>query len=105
MAKMQPSEKPAVVSDKDAATKSRQDKPRSARQEGKGTKGDQKPNPITRFIRYVEASRAELRKVTWPTARETRKATIAVLGFVGIMAIILGLIDLGLSSLIKAILS
>lgn len=66
---------------------------------------DSKPNPLTRFIRYVEASRAELRKVTWPSLKETRKATIAVLVFVGIMAILLGLIDLGLSSLIKAVLS
>lgn len=63
------------------------------------------PNPITRFIRYVEASKAELRKVTWPTLKETRKATLAVLGFVAVMAVILGLIDLGLSSLIKTILS
>lgn len=78
--------------------------------EAKAAKSDSKPkepriNPITRFIRYVEASRAELRKVTWPTLKETRKATLAVLSFVGIMAIILGLIDLGLSSLIKTILS
>lgn len=64
-----------------------------------------KPNPVTRLINYVEASRAELRKVTWPTLKDTRKATIAVLGFVALMAVILGLIDLGLSSLIKAILS
>ena len=63
------------------------------------------PNPITRFIRYVEAAKAELRKVTWPTLKETRKATLAVLGFVAVMAVILGLIDLGLSSLIKIILS
>ena len=63
------------------------------------------PNTITRFIRYVEASKAELRKVTWPTLKETRKATLAVLGFVAVMAVILGLIDLGLSSLIKIILS
>lgn len=62
-------------------------------------------NPVTRFIRYVEASRLELRKVTWPTVQETRKATLAVLGFVAVMAVILGLVDLGLSSLIKTILS
>ena len=72
---------------------------------GKNPKAESRPNPLTRFIRYVEASRAELRKVTWPSLPETRKATIAVLSFVGIMAVILGLIDLGLSSLIKAILS
>lgn len=68
-------------------------------------RADSTPNPITRFIRYVEASKAELRKVTWPTLKETRKATLAVLGFVAVMAVILGLIDLGLSSLIKTILS
>lgn len=63
------------------------------------------PNPLERLVRYVEASRAELRKVTWPTLKETRKATLVVLGFVAVMAVILGLIDLGLSSLIKALLS
>ncbi len=72
---------------------------------GKERHQSKRPNPVTRFIRYVEASRAELRKVTWPGVKETRKATIAVLCFVGIMAILLGLIDLGLSSLIKTILS
>lgn len=68
-------------------------------------RAEKTPNPITRFIRYVEAAKAELRKVTWPTLKETRKATLAVLGFVAVMAVILGLIDLGLSSLIKTILS
>lgn len=72
---------------------------------GSEEKSGSSTNPLKRLINYIEASRAELRKVTWPTARETRKATLAVLGFVAIMAIILGLIDLGLSSLIKTILS
>lgn len=59
----------------------------------------------TRFARYVEDSKAELRKVTWPTLKETRKATLAVLGFVAVMSLILWLVDLGLSALIKSILS
>ena len=63
------------------------------------------PGLVKRFITYVEDSRAELRKVTWPSAAETRKATIAVVGFIAVMALILGLIDLGLSSIIKSILS
>lgn len=63
------------------------------------------PSLVKRFITYVEDSRAELRKVTWPSAAETRKATIAVVGFIAVMALILGLIDLGLSSIIKSILS
>lgn len=64
-----------------------------------------KPNFVKRFITYVEDSRAELRKVTWPNVAETRKATFAVLGFVAVMAILLGLVDLGLSTLIKTFLS
>ncbi len=66
---------------------------------------EKQPNPVQRFITYVENSRAELRKVTWPTVAETRKATFAVLGFVAVMAILLGLVDLGLSGLIQAFLS
>ncbi|WP_165174990.1 preprotein translocase subunit SecE [Desulfovibrio sp. ZJ369] len=62
-------------------------------------------HPVTRFARYVEDSKAELRKVTWPTLKETRKATLAVLGFVAVMAFILWLVDLGLSALIKSVLS
>ena len=65
----------------------------------------EQPNPVQRFMRYVEDSRAELRKVTWPTVAETRKATFVVLGFVAVMAVILGLVDLGLSSIIKSFLS
>lgn len=68
-------------------------------------RSDETPNPVTRFLRYVENAKAELRKVTWPAVKETRKATFAVLGFVTVMAVILGLVDLGLSSLIKTILS
>ena len=55
--------------------------------------------------RYFRETRGELRKVTWPTLQETRKATLAVLGFVAVMAVILGLVDFGLSSLIKTLLS
>ena len=68
-------------------------------------KADKAANVFVRFARYVEDAKAELRKVTWPTVKETRKATLAVLGFVAVMAVILGLVDLGLSSLIKTILS
>lgn len=68
-------------------------------------KSGSQPGVFVRFFDYVEACKNELRKVTWPSVKETRKATIAVLAFVTIMAIILGLIDLGLSNLVKTILS
>jgi len=76
-------------------------KPNVASDEGKDGVGSQ----FTRFITYVEDSRNELRKVTWPTRAETRRATLVVLGFVTVMAILLGLVDLALSTLMKLILS
>ena len=60
---------------------------------------------FTRFTDYVNASRLELRKVTWPTMIETKKVSFSVFIFVVIMAVLLGLVDLGLSSLIKVVLS
>ena len=69
------------------------------------TKAESASNPVARFTKYVEDSRAELRKVTWPTVKDTRKATLAVVGFSAIMAVVLGLIDLGLSALVQSILS
>lgn len=62
-------------------------------------------NPVARFMKYVEDSRAELRKVTWPTARDTRRATIMVLIIVAVMAVVLGAVDLALSNLITYILA
>lgn len=79
-----------------------------AKKQAQGAESSKKetgPNPIQRFIRYVEDARAELRKVTWPTLQETRKATLAVFSFVAVMALILWLVDLGLSALIQSVLS
>ena len=64
-----------------------------------------KRNFIARFIDYANDSKLELHKITWPTLTETKKVSISVLAFVAVMAILLGLVDLGLSSLIKAVLS
>ncbi len=60
---------------------------------------------ITAFRNYLELSRVEFRKVTWPSAKETRTTSLAVLAFVVAMAIFLGLVDLGLSELISLILA
>lgn len=48
---------------------------------------------------------AELKKVTWPTRRETYAATLVVIVVTGIVALYLGLVDMTLSYLMQAILS
>ena len=50
-------------------------------------------------------SRTELRKVSWPTLKETRTTGLVVLGFVTVMALLLGLVDFLLSGAIRMILS
>ncbi len=60
---------------------------------------------IAEFKEYLILSRRELSKVSWPDWKETRKTSLVVLGFVVVMAILLGLVDLILSGLIRLILS
>ena len=66
---------------------------------------EQKPNVFVRFANYFNDSKLELRKVTWPTLNDTKQVSISVLIYVAVMAVLLGLVDLGLSSLIKVVLS
>lgn len=54
---------------------------------------------------YFEESKAELKKVTWPTKAEVRVTTFAVLILVVVMSIFLGIIDFGLVNLVKLITS
>lgn len=42
---------------------------------------------------YLRESREELRKVVWPTGRETRNNTLLVIGISLFVAVFLGLID------------
>ena len=59
---------------------------------------------ISSFKEFVILARNELRKVSWPTLKETRKTSLVVLGFVAVMAILLGLVDLILSGIVRFIL-
>ena len=53
------------------------------------------------FLREV---RTELKKVTWPSRKDTLSGTLVVLVAVFIIAIFLGIVDSGLSSFIKELL-
>ncbi|MCS7287422.1 MAG: preprotein translocase subunit SecE [Anaerolineae bacterium] len=45
------------------------------------------------LIRYLKETRAELRKVTWPTREEALRLTVLVIVTILVMAILLGLLD------------
>jgi preprotein translocase subunit SecE len=54
---------------------------------------------------YVIESKGELKKVTWPSRQQAISATWVVIILSVLMAIFLGLVDLGLSKLVKFVLN
>ncbi len=61
--------------------------------------------PMTRSVEFLQECWIELKKVHWPTRKETQAATIVVIVGVTIVAIYLGLVDLVLSWIIHRALS
>jgi preprotein translocase subunit SecE len=58
-----------------------------------------------RLVRYFKETRAELRKVTWPTRRQATNLSLIVLGVTIAMAIFLGAVDLLFSTLVQLLIS
>ena len=55
--------------------------------------------------RFFKDIVSELKKVTWPTGKELIKYAGAVIAFIIVLAVIVGLMDLGLSSLFGLVLN
>lgn len=53
-----------------------------------------------RLIKYLIDSRTELKKVTWPTKKETTKLTLIVLGVSIFTAAFLGFLDFGFDEIL-----
>jgi len=58
-------------------------------------------NIFGRAAEFVREVKVELKKVTWPTRKQTTGTTIVVILFVFVVAAFLGLFDYGLSSLFR----
>ena len=62
-----------------------------------GGGGSQETRPagvIGRFFQFLRDVRNELRKVTWPTFDELKKATTVIVIFVTVLGIAIGLMDI-----------
>jgi len=55
-----------------------------------------KKKKMNNIKRYFKGAVQELKKVNWPTRKETIRYTLGVLGLSFAVAIILGLVDFGL---------
>jgi len=60
---------------------------------------------IQKIFQFLKEIRFELKRVTWPSRKETIAGTAVVLIIVFIAAFFLGIVDMGLSELIKMVLS
>jgi preprotein translocase subunit SecE len=57
-----------------------------------------------RIVRFLKEAKIELKKVTWPTPRQTLASTSVVIIVVIIVSIFLGIVDFGLSKAIRLVL-
>ncbi len=93
--------------------KPEQKKPEQKKPEAQATgKASVQPKPgaaigekVDQLKDYFDKSKAELKKITWPSRKETISTSIAVIVMTVVMALYLGLVDMGLAMLIKFILS
>jgi preprotein translocase subunit SecE len=60
---------------------------------------------VPRTVNFLNEVWAELKKVHWPTRKDTYAATVVVLVVTLIVAVFLGVVDFAVSHLVQAILS
>ena len=53
---------------------------------------------------FLKESRAELKKVTWPTPKQAITSTSVVIVVTVIVSLVLGLVDFGLAKIIRLVL-
>ncbi|HRR42512.1 MAG TPA: preprotein translocase subunit SecE [Syntrophales bacterium] len=59
---------------------------------------------VFKVRQFLKEAKAELKKVTWPTYKGAMASTSVVIVVVIIVSIFLGLVDLGLTKLVRLVL-
>jgi preprotein translocase subunit SecE len=61
-------------------------------------------NFLNKSIQFLREVKIELKKVTWPSRKQTIGSTVVVVILVLIVSLFLGVVDIGLSSLVRVVL-
>lgn len=64
---------------------------------------DKKPALTKRISRGFKDMLGEMKRVVWPSRKQTVNNTLLVIIFMAIMAVVIGAFDFGLSALIRAV--
>ncbi|MFO7495455.1 MAG: preprotein translocase subunit SecE [Desulfobacterales bacterium] len=70
----------------------------------KTTAVNQEKNIFDKSVQFLREVKVELKKVTWPTRKQAAGSTVVVLVVVMIVSLFLGVVDMGLSSMVRAVL-
>ena len=65
---------------------------------------DVEPGVVQKSIQFLREVKIELKKVTWPSRKQTVGSTVVVIILVMIISLFLGLVDFSLSSLMRIVL-
>jgi len=60
---------------------------------------------VDQALQFLREVKVELKKVAWPSRKQAMGSTIVVIMLVLLVSVFLGIVDIGLSSLIKVVLS
>jgi len=75
-------------------------KKQDAKKSGNKPANKMKPNVFQRLWKYLIACKGELKKITWPTPRQTTKNFLIVLVVIIIMGLFIFALDRGLFALL-----
>lgn len=68
-------------------------------------KANKEPNFFQKAAQFIRETKLEFKRVTWPSRQQTLATTAVVIILVIIVSIFLGLVDTGLSTVVRAVLS
>jgi preprotein translocase subunit SecE len=90
----------------DTGTKARKIVPiRKSPKPVKAVSAKKEPNIIDKGLQFLREVRVELKKVTWPSRKQTIGSTVVVVILAMIISLFLGVVDMGLSGLIRVVLN
>ncbi len=78
--------------------------PKKVSGQTRSVSGIQKQNFLQKGIQFLREVKVELKKVTWPSRKQTIGSTIVAIVLVMIVSLFLGVVDMSLSSLIRIVL-
>ena len=73
--------------------------------EAQDTQKAKKPGLFKRFGGFLRSCRGELKKITWPTPKQTAKNTGIVLATMAVIGVIVVLLDIFFAQIIKLLMS